>query len=122
VPVRDAASERRSPRLLVRGKVVRLCQHPNKASKIVISPPYLGSQRKRLEPNCRLKPMGFFLFFVSHPAASARYFRYLSSGIKPERVSLVFHSGRKATVIDSADVLCFQYEERATEDFLSKEL
>jgi hypothetical protein len=62
------------------------------------------------------------LSLVSEPAASARYFRYLSSGIKPERVSLVFHRGKKATAIDSADVLCFQYEERATAVSLSKEL
>jgi hypothetical protein len=65
--------------------------------------------------------MTFFRSFHK-PAASVRYFGYLSSGIKPVRVSLVFHSGRKATAIYFADVLCFQYEERATAVFLSKEL
>jgi hypothetical protein len=89
-----AASQRRCPGLLVWGKLIRLCQHPNKASKIFTISSWLLHQAFN---SLTLLPGSF----KDHRAHEPETFVTVSSGFSPDFVSLDFH------IADDTNCHCF---------------
>jgi hypothetical protein len=109
-----AASQRRCPGLLVWGKLIRLCQHPNKASKIFTNSSRLLHQalaltasRFYLDRSRMIRPIG--------PETSVT----VSSGFCPDFVSLDFHIPMTQIVISLYYKHRFQYVERSYSGFVA---
>src|SRR5262249_35595436 len=118
VPVCAAAPDLRCPRLLVRGKLMRLCQHPNNASKMVTfsSKFFLTSRRPSEGPaGCKV---GREL-----PSAFDRHGRreyYLLSLLVTEKVHPFHRPPAFSTKSGKPDrISCSQYLERRKDVFVA---
>jgi hypothetical protein len=108
-----AASQRRCPGLLVWGKLIRLCQHPNKASKIFTISSWLLHQAIALTASTST-----WVFRIIRPAGPETSVT-VSSGFCLDFVSLDFHIPMTQFVISLYYEHRFQYVERRYSGFVA---